>query len=72
MRMDVSLLREHGHISVSQYPVHKVWEETYFITSRINARIASEALLTNMAILAALDKKASKDFTKQIRGLING
>ncbi len=66
------MLLDHGHPDASLYPVHLVWEESYLVLSRLNATIASEAVLIKLAIHAALDNDANKDFTETIKGLTDG
>ncbi|NSZ73945.1 hypothetical protein EM858_14635 [Agrobacterium sp. CNPSo 2736] len=71
---------DHGHPSAWFYPVCKVFVEARFVVDRINAQMASEAALLQMAISTipnqsvkkASTKKAQEDFRKQLKVLNNG
>lgn len=76
----MSLLLAHGHPSAWFYPVSKVFVEARFVVDRINAQMASEAALLQMAISTvpnqsvkpASTKKALKAFQSQLKVLNNG
>lgn len=65
----MSLLLANGHVDARFYPIYRLWEEANIVIERINAQMGSEATLINLAIGAAIDKKASKEFQKTIKRL---
>lgn len=67
----MSLLRQNGHPFAAGYPIGEVWNEEHLILRSKERDLAREALLMNMAILAAFSKDASTDFNNQIRTMLN-
>jgi hypothetical protein len=49
-----------------------LWMETDIVRDRVNNLTATEAILTNAAILAALSKKGGEHFNDLIRRLREG
>ncbi|RWO06286.1 MAG: hypothetical protein EOS07_21845 [Mesorhizobium sp.] len=76
----MSLLLDHGHPTALTYPVWMVFAEASYVVKRINAQMASEISLLqmalssipNMSVKPAATKKAAKELTKQLKGLIDG
>jgi hypothetical protein len=66
----VSLLLANGHGDARFYPIYRLWEEANIIIERLNAQLGSEATLIQLAIGAAIDKKAGKQFQKTIKRLM--
>lgn len=65
----MSLLLAHGHTQAQFYPLRRVWEEAALVADRENSLEASRAILMNKAVSAVIDKKASSDFKKTIKGM---
>lgn len=80
VRRQISLLLDHGHQSALSYPVQMVFAEAQIVVSRMNAQMASEASLLqlaistipNMSIKAAATKRAVKAFKDQLEALTDG
>ena len=70
LREQVSLLVAHGHPEARRYPVPMLWTETRIVRSRLNRDLANSAVLTQMAILSVLSKKAGKAFDKRVKKLL--
>lgn len=77
----MSFLRSQGHPHAARYPLSTLWAEARIAYARVNAQMASEAVLTHAAIgsivAAALggkgkSKDATKAFNKLIKGLTDG
>lgn len=66
------MLLANGHPDAPFYPVHRVWEEAELVVSRDNNQLASEALLTQMAVSALFSKEAGREFQKLISRLTDG
>lgn len=60
----------HGHIEARHYPVPLLWQETKIVRQRVNRELATEAVLTQMAVASILSKKAGDAFDKRIRTLM--
>lgn len=67
----MSLLLASGHHNASQYPLGKVGVEAYIVEGRVNAIMASEAILHDLAIRASQSKKGRKEFTTQVKKLLS-
>lgn len=61
-----------GHPDAPHYVVHKVWEETHLVTQRINQQLATEAMLTQMAVSTLLSAQAGREFNKIIERMTDG
>lgn len=61
-----------GHPDALNYPVHRVWEETELVVARTNQILATETLLTQMAVSSLFSKEAGRDFNKLIKRLTDG
>lgn len=80
VRRQVSLLLDHGHPRASFYPIWKVSAEAGIVVRRLNAQMATEISLLqmalssipNMSVKASATKKAAKELQKQLKGLIDG
>jgi hypothetical protein len=62
-------LRASGHTAPYEYPLWRVWQETQIVVDRINATLATEASLTNLAMAATQNKRAASIFNRQIKKL---
>lgn len=69
LRRQVSLLVANGHPDAPLYPVHRVWEEAFMLTSQMNLMMATNAMLTQMAVSSLFSKDAGRDFTKTIKDM---
>lgn len=66
-----------GHPDAWSYPIWMVSFEAEFLVERENSRLASQVLLTkmaldaipNMGVKGSATRKAAQDFTKAIKGL---
>lgn len=67
----VNLLLSNGHPDAPIYPIHRLWEEASMLTSQINLTIATNALLTQMAVSSLYSKESGRDFTKTINKMTN-
>jgi hypothetical protein len=65
----VSLLLDHGHPHASSYPIGLVWDEAQLVERRMNARLADELLLTQLAVASIFDKKAGETFNTTLKSL---
>ncbi len=80
VRRQISLLLDHGHPHAMTYPVQMVFAEAAIVVSRMNAQMASEASLLqlaistvpNMSIKPAATKRAVKAFKEQLEALTDG
>lgn len=72
VRRQVSLLLDHGHPEARRYPIGIVWDEAELVVERLNGRIATEAVLTQMAVSSVLSEKAGKQFNKMVKKLSGG
>lgn len=61
-----------GHPDAAQYAIHKVWEESHLVTSRLNQVLATETLLLQMAVSSLFNKEAGREFQKIIMRLNDG
>lgn len=61
-----------GHPEARLYPVPRVWTEVRIVRQRLNMELANNAVLTRMAIVSVLDKKAAGQFKKRIKDLTGG
>lgn len=62
----------HGHPEARHYPVPMMTREARIVRKRVNGQIATEAVLTQLAIGSILSKKAGKAFEKQVKKLNEG
>jgi len=51
------------------YPIGMVWDEAQIVVERINGFHATQAILTQMAVISVLSKDGSKEFKKAIKRL---
>jgi len=58
-----------GHARARQYPIGVVWIESQMVQKMLNGRDASNALLIQGAIGAALSSEGAKEFREQIESL---
>jgi hypothetical protein len=63
------LLLAYGHHDARAYPIGLIFDEAEIVVDRLNRDMASEAMLTMMAISANFSKPASREFYKTIAGL---
>lgn len=71
---------DHGHPNALSYPVWKVFAEARFVVRRINAQMASETLLLQMALSAvpnqsvkpAHTNRAAKELKNHLKGMLDG
>ncbi len=61
-----------GHTDAPFYPIHTVWEETYFVVQRTNKAVATETLLLQMAVSTLFSKGAGDDFNDIIERMTDG
>lgn len=66
----MNLLYSHGHPNAHNYPLGYVWDESEIVTERMNNMVATEAVLTQLAISSVLSKKAHKEFDKALKKLV--
>lgn len=60
----------HGHSEARHYPVPMLWTETRIVRERLNRELANNAIFTQKAMASVHSKKASEEFRKDIRGLL--
>lgn len=63
----MSLLLANGHTEANGYPIAMIWDEARLVGDRLNGQMATEAVLTQMAVSSVLSKKAGKEFDKMIK-----
>ncbi|TPN04542.1 hypothetical protein [Mesorhizobium sp. B2-1-2] len=71
---------DHGHPNALSYPVCKVFAEANYVVKRINAQMASETLLLQMAlsavpnqsVTAAHTNRAAKQLKEHLKGMLDG
>lgn len=71
---------DHGHPNALSYPVSKVFAEASFVVRRINAQMASEISLLQLALSSipnqsvkiAATNRAAKELANQLKVLIHG
>lgn len=76
----MSLLLSHGHHKASTYPVWMVFVEADIVVARVNAHLASEIALLQMALSSipnqsvkpSATKKVANELKKQIKDMLNG
>ena len=74
------MLLDHGHPTALSYPIWKVFAEANYVVNRMNAQMASEISLMQMALSSipnqsvkpAATKRAAKELTKHLKGLMDG
>lgn len=74
------MLLDHGHPNALSYPVWKVFAEANFVVKRINAQMASEVSLLQMAlstipnqsVKTAHTNRAVKELAKHLKGMTDG
>lgn len=69
LREQVSLLLAHGHSQPHRYPIGVLWEEVQIVRQRLNGQMATEALLTMMAVSSVISEKAGVEFNKVLNRL---
>lgn len=72
LRRQVSLLLSEGHLDARDYPVHRVWEESSLVVGRINHRLATEALLIQMAVSSLFAESSGKEFKELMTSMTDG
>lgn len=72
MREDISLLLGNGHPACRRYPLWQVALEVEIVRDRINALIATEAVVLQAAVSSILSKDAAKAFTKLVEAMRDG
>ncbi|UVK46817.1 hypothetical protein BPNPMPFG_002527 [Mesorhizobium sp. AR07] len=76
----MSLLLDHGHPNALRYPVSMVFAEAGYVVKRINAQMAAQTSLLQMALSTipnesvkpAATQKAAKELMKHLKGMIDG
>ncbi|WP_139789140.1 hypothetical protein [Manganibacter manganicus] len=71
---------DHGHPNALSYPICKVSEEASLVVKRIDAQMATQISLMqmalssipNMSVKESFTKKAAKTLTKYLKDMIGG
>ncbi|QPC91450.1 hypothetical protein [Mesorhizobium sp. INR15] len=71
---------DHGHPDALSYPIWKVFEEASFVVKRINAHMAMQTSLLqmalstipNMSVKDSARKTAARELSKHLKGMIDG
>lgn len=61
-----------GHPEARRYPLPMLAHEVAIARDRINRQHVTNAVLTQGAIISAIDKQGAKEFQKQIKRLSRG
>jgi hypothetical protein len=69
LREQASLLISHGHAEARRYPLPLLHAETRIARKRDNRALATEASLTQLAVMSVLSKEAGKDLGKRLQDL---
>jgi len=80
VRRQVSLLLDHGHPTALNYPIWKVFAEANYVVSRMNAQMAAQISLLQMALSSipnqsvkpAATKRIAKELMKHLKGMLDG
>ena len=68
----MSFLLAEGHVHARSYPLRMVWDEVKIARERVNAVLASEALLIQMVVGGMFSKESGEAFNKAIKELTRG
>ena len=72
LRQRVSFLRAYGHPEAEFYTLGKVKDESRLTANVLNLQIASEAILTQLAVHSLFSKGAGEEFGKAVKRLTDG
>lgn len=65
----MSLLRTNGHVEPEAYPLGYLWDEATLVRNQLNSFLATNAILTQMAVSCLFSKTGQKEFSKIIKGM---